>query len=1434
MSKNEINNILNYWYACEFLTQQTSNHSQTVNKVNKEKEKIIKEESRVNKGKGRKLFPVYDYIVWDVQNENLNEILASEGNQLNRHIYDSITITVGQVMRDGCIERIAQNLGLADSTMISPDKSHSKIDFFSFEMSDAESYKQHTLVISPVVWALSNTYKNNIDLSEQMQLSQYRREIRDLENQLFGEYIDGKIMTRSDIVNIKEKLENTFIRPYFSDEYKDEIGINVFFRVEEKTEDKQEIENEAALRNSYYASDLSMIINKYKNNGNLNNIEEYITCMNRNDYENNRVDLINIHSDKKEQAFEVISDILDIRKYPMGKWPSDFNAAYMQQLAINLASNEDKGIFSVDGPPGTGKTTMLKEIVADNIVKKAMRLADYDIPDDLFTKNDFKDGDTENNAYTKYVPGWFSINDKEIINTGILVASNNNIAAENISKELPLCLSLNNSLNEVTEFFNPDDDYDDTYFKGAAEKLYKEKSWGLVSVPLGKKKNISDFYRNCLSGILREYFKNNDVISANLEKYAESRKNFKKQLDIVNAMKIEIEDYQAIYRKCCAKKKELDKKIIEKPDAIINIKRRNESLKEAIIVKQKQIDGMTEILRNKKKIIDDLKKSIISTEDNIKETECSISQLLKSAEDKENSVGFFARCFKTQKYKDTMLVVDNQKEEAKNLMGALEQSQSHKAKLEVNYEELLDDYKAYEEKKKELIGENKSYQYEIDNEDRNIRSLDNQICETENEYKELSAEFEQFGLMMKEKTNIVPFDFDYFDKIYFSEQEVSAEYHTYDPWIHDAYNKEREKLLMCALKLNRDFVISSKCCRQNLKTLVHFWGFDNNINISKRDKERIAPSLFNTLQLMVPVISTTFSSVGTMFRDVQQPGSLGTLIIDEAGQASPHTALGAMYRCNKTIVLGDPKQIEPIVTDDLAMLKQVFKNPDIEKYRSKDLSVQNFADKISRYGTYISTADEDIKEWVGCPMVVHRRCMSPMFDISNNLSYNGMMKQKTIMPDKEELDKCILSKSQWINVSGQEKGNKNHFVENQAKKICQMLEVAFEKNAEPDIFIISPFKSVVDSLEKYIDDYCSINEETTNINSEYILNSGIARIGTVHKFQGKEAKEVMFVLGCDNTKGCEGAIKWVNENLVNVAVTRAKYRLYIIGNGIAWEKSKWISKAKETLDTFAIREILKIKDGNMSEDEKERYLADLSKELPSVTSLCAYEEEDVSDEMECDISTKSLIDGLSKAFSSGNFTEEELHLFGFDDEEELNRLNRHVKENIIMGMRLYFLLDSVNMFENNPDMDVSCVSIPFCKALELEVKNDFKSGLMNIAPDFELKRRDEDGNPIRLIKGNDKDFTLGAIHKMLKSEMDKVIRKLQDTGDSVHNEKWWSVFNKKLNTCTHLRNLCCHNNIFSIDNQKNFIDNMFRETEVDNVKIKGVLFESVTGKKLAE
>ena len=61
------------------------------------------------------------------------------------------------------------------------------------------------------------------------------------------------------------------------------------------------------------------------------------------------------------------------------------------------------------------------------------------------------------------------------------------------------------------------------------------------------------------------------------------------------------------------------------------------------------------------------------------------------------------------------------------------------------------------------------------------------------------------------------------------------------------------------------------------------------------------------------------------------------------------------------------------------------------------------------------------------------------------------------------------------------------------------------------------------------------------------------RIGTVHTVQGREAEAVILVLGAP-LPAQNGARKWAGglPNLLNVAVTRAKEAVYIVGNRELW------------------------------------------------------------------------------------------------------------------------------------------------------------------------------------------------------------------------------------------------------------------------------------------
>ena len=123
--------------------------------------------------------------------------------------------------------------------------------------------------------------------------------------------------------------------------------------------------------------------------------------------------------------------------------------------------------------------------------------------------------------------------------------------------------------------------------------------------------------------------------------------------------------------------------------------------------------------------------------------------------------------------------------------------------------------------------------------------------------------------------------------------------------------------------------------------------------------------------------------------------------------------------------------------------------------------------------------------------------------------------------------------------------------------------------AQPNcpVFIITPFREVKAGLVSLLEDKQVWRAALpADVQVPTNLVSWVSTcIGTVHTFQGKEADIVFFVLGCDSSR--LGAIDWAasSPNLLNVAVTRAKKHLYIVGDQALWGDRPYFDVARQLL-----------------------------------------------------------------------------------------------------------------------------------------------------------------------------------------------------------------------------------------------------------------------------
>ena len=168
---------------------------------------------------------------------------------------------------------------------------------------------------------------------------------------------------------------------------------------------------------------------------------------------------------------------------PLACWPSEFPLVTSQQFAVNAIMRDMKngGLFSVNGPPGTGKTTMLKDILASIVTQRADQLLTFSHPLDSFSRK----LDIEGVSY----PTW-RIDDK-LRGFGVVVACVNNGAAENISMDLPGLGAIDQTV--VVDYFAT---VADSYALPDGATVRSNKSWGMVSAALGNSDNRSVFTRD--------------------------------------------------------------------------------------------------------------------------------------------------------------------------------------------------------------------------------------------------------------------------------------------------------------------------------------------------------------------------------------------------------------------------------------------------------------------------------------------------------------------------------------------------------------------------------------------------------------------------------------------------------------------------------------------------------------------------------------------------------------------------------------------------------------------------------------------------------------------------------------------------------------------------------------------------------------------------
>jgi len=368
------------------------------------------------------------------------------------------------------------------------------------------------------------------------------------------------------------------------------------------------------------------------------------------------------------------------------------------------------------------------------------------------------------------------------------------------------------------------------------------------------------------------------------------------------------------------------------------------------------------------------------------------------------------------------------------------------------------------------------------------------------------------------------------------------------PGTSTALERARCEMFVATMRLHQSFVAHAwASIRLNLAAWIDLMSAKG-----RSWSESAARDLWSTFSLLVPVVSSTFCSFSNAFGSMGR-GAIPWLIVDEAGQASSQHAIDALSRARRAIVVGDPFQLEPISTiSDAVETALATKFGIAPQFRTKYTSLQTLADRINPFGA------KRKGKWVGAPLRVHRRCVEPMFSISNGLAYDQSMILADEIVRSDALDNVrrpTFGPSAWINVVGTAETANDFYIPEEGALAAHIMSRCVGRTSPsqpatelPDILVISPFRKVAEGLKQYLRDHApAVFGETAAARAEEWIERSV---GTVHSFQGKEGDTVLLILGATRSD----SIDWVlaKPNIMNVAVTRARRRLYIIGNRSNW------------------------------------------------------------------------------------------------------------------------------------------------------------------------------------------------------------------------------------------------------------------------------------------
>ncbi|TQN32587.1 AAA domain-containing protein [Haloactinospora alba] len=277
--------------------------------------------------------------------------------------------------------------------------------------------------------------------------------------------------------------------------------------------------------------------------------------------------------------------------------------------------------------------------------------------------------------------------------------------------------------------------------------------------------------------------------------------------------------------------------------------------------------------------------------------------------------------------------------------------------------------------------------------------------------------------------------------------------------------------------------------------------------------------------------ATTSRSVRSVFPP--NPGLFDLVVVDEASQCTIPDLIPLLYRAKRALVIGDPHQLQPVNTLEYRDDRRYQGENGLDEQWLEDRSLLFTRNSAYHAAAAALSASGDDVLWLD----EHYRCHPDIVTPVNRRFYGNRLAVRT---RTDKLASTHDPALRWIDVRGAPDRPGGFSCRNQgeAQRVIELLrELWRELPDDVDIGVVTPFAAQLRELRSRLGERA---EERI-------------RCGTIHTFQGGE-RDVIVVSPTAATGADTRPANWAvqQQNLWNVAVTRAKSRLYVVGDRGYW------------------------------------------------------------------------------------------------------------------------------------------------------------------------------------------------------------------------------------------------------------------------------------------